>query len=187
MNPPACGRAPAGALNRELLLLGEGETTGQLPPKGGCRAAAGGTPIKGWRVGIDLNKNKVKLEQKRPHRGAYKNKKPRMNALSSAHTKRSWSRIRDSNPPPTAWEAVALPDELTLHVLLRYSSMAKRICQRVGEKFFCRTHRPQNKSPRLAGRQGGRVGFTERGRRDFCRRLFPYHRSQYLTQYRLLS
>ena len=25
-----------------------------------------------------------------------------------------WSRIRDSNPPPTAWEAVALPDELTL-------------------------------------------------------------------------
>ena len=27
-----------------------------------------------------------------------------------------WSRIRDSNPPPTAWEAVALPDELTLQV-----------------------------------------------------------------------
>ena len=29
-----------------------------------------------------------------------------------------WSRIRDSNPPPTAWEAVALPDELTLHTAL---------------------------------------------------------------------
>ena len=27
-----------------------------------------------------------------------------------------WSRIRDSNPPPTAWEAVALPDELTLRL-----------------------------------------------------------------------
>ena len=29
-----------------------------------------------------------------------------------------WSRIRDSNPPPTAWEAVALPDELTLQATL---------------------------------------------------------------------
>ena len=31
----------------------EGAVEGLLPPKGGCRAAAGGTPIKGWRAGID--------------------------------------------------------------------------------------------------------------------------------------
>ena len=39
-----------------------------------------------------------------------------------------WSRIRDSNPPPTAWEAVALPDELTLQVL-HYCNKAGRECQ----------------------------------------------------------
>ena len=27
-----------------------------------------------------------------------------------------WSRVRDPNPPPAAWEAAALPDELTLQV-----------------------------------------------------------------------
>ena len=27
----------------------------------------------------------------------------------------SWSGKRDSNPPPTAWKAVALPDELLPH------------------------------------------------------------------------
>lgn len=35
----------------------------------------------------------------------------------------AWSRIRDSNPPPTAWEAVALPDELTLQVLHYFSTI----------------------------------------------------------------
>ena len=39
-----------------------------------------------------------------------------------------WSRIRDSNPPPTAWEAVALPDELTLQVL-HYCNKAGEECQ----------------------------------------------------------
>lgn len=39
-----------------------------------------------------------------------------------------WSRIRDSNPPPTAWEAVALPDELTLQVL-HYCNKAGQECQ----------------------------------------------------------
>ena len=39
-----------------------------------------------------------------------------------------WSRIRDSNPPPTAWEAVALPDELTLQVLY-YCNKAGQECQ----------------------------------------------------------
>ena len=45
------------------------------------------------------------------------NEKSRMGTRKRPHgfIKRSWSRIRDSNPPPTAWEAVALPDELTLH------------------------------------------------------------------------
>ncbi len=33
----------------------------------------------------------------------------------------AWSRIRDSNPPPTAWEAVALPAELTLQGLIYIS------------------------------------------------------------------
>jgi hypothetical protein len=39
-----------------------------------------------------------------------------------------WSRIRDSNPPPTAWEAVALPDELTLRLLI-YCSKGHGFCQ----------------------------------------------------------
>ncbi len=46
-------RPLTGALNHKLLLLGEEDGKGQLPPKGGCRAAAGGTHLKGWWVGID--------------------------------------------------------------------------------------------------------------------------------------
>ena len=41
-----------------------------------------------------------------------------------------WSRIRDSNPPPTAWEAVALPDELTLRLPV-YCSKGRRFCQQL--------------------------------------------------------
>ena len=34
MNPPACGRAPAGALNQRLLLLGEGSGSAAQRPTG---------------------------------------------------------------------------------------------------------------------------------------------------------
>ena len=47
----------------------------------------------------------------------------------------AWSRIRDSNPPPTAWEAVALPDELTLQVLI-YISRFCWLCQQVSGRDF---------------------------------------------------
>ena len=45
-----------------------------------------------------------------------------------------WSRIRDSNPPPTAWEAVALPDELTL----QDCSISVAKCGGFVNSFFCR-------------------------------------------------
>ena len=54
--PPALRARPGGAQGRRLLLLGEGKVKHSVPPKGGCRAAAGGTPLKGWRVGLDKNK-----------------------------------------------------------------------------------------------------------------------------------
>lgn len=46
----------------------------------------------------------------------------------------AWSRIRDSNPPPTAWEAVALPDELTL----QDCSISVAKCGGFVNSFFCR-------------------------------------------------
>ena len=35
---------------------------GIFPPKGGCRAAAGGTHLKGWRVGLDYNSKTANLK-----------------------------------------------------------------------------------------------------------------------------
>ena len=57
-----------------------------------------------------------------------KNKKTVKRTNSERFTAIFWSRIRDSNPPPTAWEAVALPDELTLQVL-HYCNKAGQECQ----------------------------------------------------------
>lgn len=56
------------------------------------------------------------------------NKKAMKRTNSERLTAIFWSRIRDSNPPPTAWEAVALPDELTLQVL-HYCNKAGQECQ----------------------------------------------------------
>ena len=56
------------------------------------------------------------------------NKKAVKRTNSERFTAIFWSRIRDSNPPPTAWEAVALPDELTLQVL-HYCNKAGQECQ----------------------------------------------------------
>ena len=53
VTPALRARPLTGALNHKLLLLGDGDGKGQLPPKGGCRAAAGGTPIKGRWAGLD--------------------------------------------------------------------------------------------------------------------------------------
>src|SRR5699024_11775261 len=66
-----------------------------------------------------------------------------------SHGLLKWSRIRDSNPPPTAWEAVALPDELTLHKVLHYCSRPGGVCQPVWEKFLRQGQK----------RGGGRLSF----------------------------
>ena len=108
--PPGCrlhSSCKVFGLAAPARLPGKGEVESRLSPKGGCRAATGGTPIKGGRQ-HSCGENA---------RRRWRQKKSRMGTRKHPHgfIKRSWSRIRDSNPPPTAWEAVALPDELTLH------------------------------------------------------------------------
>lgn len=46
---------------------------------------------------------------------AGKNRKHRRFNELTLNLRRFWSGIRVSNPPPTAWEAVTLPDELIPH------------------------------------------------------------------------
>ena len=74
--PGPAGPPPYGALNLQLLshpgavpllcgwrfaiassLQTGGAVYGLIPPKGGCRAAAEGTPLKGRRVGFDQKQN----------------------------------------------------------------------------------------------------------------------------------
>jgi len=55
--------------------------------------------------------------------------------------RREWLQIRlsgrrDSNPPPTAWKAVALPDELLPHVSFCYFSTRSVTQKTVGREGF---------------------------------------------------
>ncbi len=46
-----------------------------------------------------------------------------------------WSRVRDPNPPPAAWEAAALPDELTLHCSFIVAKQGGLVKSETGQFF----------------------------------------------------
>lgn len=56
-----------------------------------------------------------------------------------------WSRVRDPNPPPAAWEAAALPDELTLHCSLIVAKQS-RIVKSGSVSVFCGIGQIQHRS-----------------------------------------
>ena len=95
------------------------------------------------------------------------NKKAVKRTNSERFTTIFWSRIRDSNPPPTAWEAVALPDELTLQVL-HYCNKSGQECQ----GFSARNLRSAHFGPSQIQHREKRVEYKSRtsfaSSRRFC-------------------